>query len=101
MACRNFSTASVLSCLSPIRRLVFQMCLRTSFQDYCLGQLLDEERHVYFTRAKERLVLSEADPSQPTPDIHGRNSEGPNGSSVGRSALSRAGLLMGFPRPTA
>jgi hypothetical protein len=27
---------------------------------------------VDFTRAKERLVLSEAETSKPTPDIHGR-----------------------------
>jgi hypothetical protein len=27
---------------------------------------------VDFTRAKERLILSEAETSKPTPDIHGR-----------------------------
>jgi hypothetical protein len=36
-----------------------------------VGQLR-EDVGVDFTRAKERLVLSEAETSQPTPDIHGR-----------------------------
>ena len=38
---------------------------------------------VDFTRAKERLVLSEAKTSQPPPDIHGRTPRAPNGSSSG------------------
>ena len=33
---------------------------------------LRQDIGVDFTRAKERLVLSEAETSEPTPDIHGR-----------------------------
>src|SRR5207248_6632447 len=36
-----------------------------------VGQLR-QDIGVDFTRAKERLVLSEAETSEPTPDIHGR-----------------------------
>jgi hypothetical protein len=38
---------------------------------------------VDITRAKERLVLSEAETSEPTPDIHVRAPRAPNGSSFG------------------
>ena len=38
---------------------------------------------VDFTRAKDRLVLSEPETSKPTPDIHGRTPRAPNGSSFG------------------
>ena len=47
-----------------------------------LGQLR-KDIGVDVTRAKERLVLSEAEISEPTPDIHVRAPRGPNGSSFG------------------
>ena len=44
-----------------------------------LGQLR-QDIGVDFIRAKDRLVLSEAETSEPTPDIHGRTAPAPNGS---------------------
>jgi hypothetical protein len=44
---------------------------------------LRQDVGVDLTRAKERLVLSEAETSEPTPDIHGRTPRDPNGSSFG------------------
>jgi len=41
------------------------------FPEVDVGQLR-QDIGVDFTRAKERLVLSEAETSEPTPDIHGR-----------------------------
>src|SRR6202007_1385245 len=43
----------------------------TKLLEIDLGQLR-QDIGVDFTRAKERLVLSEAETSEPTPDIHGR-----------------------------
>ena len=57
-----------------------------------VGQLR-QDIGVDFIRAKERLVLSEAQTSEPTPDIHVCAPRAANGSSFGRSALSRAGLV--------
>jgi len=47
-----------------------------------VGQLR-QDIGVDFTRAKERLVLSEAEIPEPIPDIHGRAPRAPNGSSFG------------------
>ncbi len=44
---------------------------------------LRQDIGVDFTRAKERLVLAEAETFEPTPDIHVPRSTGPNGSSFG------------------
>jgi hypothetical protein len=44
---------------------------------------LRQDIGVDFTRAKERLVLSEPETFEPTPDIHGRTPRAPNGSSFG------------------
>jgi hypothetical protein len=50
----------------------------TELLEVDLGQLR-QDVGVDFTRAKERLVLSEAEISEPTPDIHGRTPRGPAG----------------------
>ena len=47
-----------------------------------LGQLR-QDIGVDFTRTKKRLVLSQAETFEPTPDIHGRTPRAPNGSSFG------------------
>ena len=44
---------------------------------------LRQDIGVDVTRAKERLVLAEAETFEPTPDIHVRAPRGPNGSSFG------------------
>ena len=54
----------------------------TELLEIDLGQLR-KDIGVDFTRAKECLVLSEAETSEPTPDIHGRTPRAPDGSSFG------------------
>ena len=44
---------------------------------------LRQDIGVDITRAKQRLVLPEAETSEPTPDIHGRTARAPKGSSFG------------------
>jgi hypothetical protein len=54
----------------------------TELLEIDLGQLR-QDIGVDFIRAKKRLILSEAETSEPTPDIHVRAPRTPNGSSVG------------------
>ena len=67
----------------------------TELLEIDFGQLR-QDIGVDFIRAKERLVLSEAETSEPTPDIHVRAPRTPNRSSFGCSALSRTGLLKNW-----
>jgi len=52
---------------------------------------LRQDIGVDFTRAKKRLVLSEAEISQPTPDIHGRAPRAVTDHPSVEATLSRAG----------
>jgi hypothetical protein len=54
----------------------------TELLEIDLGQLR-QDIGVDFIRAKKRLILSEAQSSEPTPDIHVRAPRAPNGSSFG------------------
>ena len=62
-----------------------------SFSD--LGQLR-QDIGVDFIRAKERLVLSEPETFEPTPDIHVRTPRARTDHPSVEAALSRAGLLQ-------
>jgi len=54
----------------------------TKLLEIGVGQLR-QDIGVDLTRAKQRLILSEAEIPEPTPDIHGRTPRAPNGSSFG------------------
>jgi len=65
------SSVSWLPLLKVLQGDSFAARVRAKLLEVGVGQLR-QDIGVDFTRAKERLVLSEAETSQPTSDIHGR-----------------------------